>query len=193
MCSTGSKATPYHEDDRPSPISTYGRSKREGEISRSERVPGGGDETALLVDSPMEEVSGSTKTPFPNARRQIRVVDDQYGAPTLARDLAQAFLEIIRQIETSQSMTNLAASYHLTASGMTTWYGLAAAIFANWASRGRSIPILEAIKTVDYQAAARRPTNSQLDCSKVARVFGLRLPPWQQALESCLDELIADG
>ena len=51
--------------------------------------------------------------------------------------------------------------------------------------------VSEAITTADYPTPARRPANSQLDCSKAARVFGIRLPHWRQALESCLDELIA--
>ena len=121
-------------------------------------------------------------------RDDIRVVDDQYGAPTSARDLAQAIIEIVEQIE-GRPDNNLGGIYHLTAAGKTTWYGFAAAIFAGWASRGRRIPTLKAITTADYPTPARRPANSQLDCSKAARVFGVRLPHWRQGLESCLDEL----
>jgi len=51
------------------------------------------------------------------------------------------------------------------------------------------VPALDAITTAQYPTAARRPANSRLDCSKAARVFGLRLPPWRSSLERCLDEL----
>ena len=77
----------------------------------------------------------------------------------------------------------------VTNEGETAWHGFAAAIFAGWARRGRRVPALEAITTAQYPTAPRRPANSRLDCSKVARVFGLRLPAWRSSLERCLDEI----
>jgi dTDP-4-dehydrorhamnose reductase len=121
-------------------------------------------------------------------RERIQVVDDQYGAPTSARDLAQAILEIIGQIA-EEPAKKLGGIYHLTAAGKTTWYGFASAIFAGWAGRGGKVPIVEAVTSADYPTPVRRPTNSQLDCSKAAHIFGVRLRPWRQALDSCLDEL----
>ena len=121
---------------------------------------------------------------------RVRVVDDQHGAPTSARDLAQAILQI-EELLAKDPGKRRGGIYHLTAAGETTWHGFASAIFADWANRGRRVPTLEAITTADYPTPARRPRNSRLDCSKAAQVFGIRLPPWQQALESCLDELAA--
>ena len=73
--------------------------------------------------------------------------------------------------------------YHLTAAGETSWYGFAAAIFAGWARRG------------DEARGCRRSNASglRIDCAKIERAFGIRLPPWQTSLELCLDELAAEG
>jgi dTDP-4-dehydrorhamnose reductase len=186
----GSKATPYHEDDCASPLSTYGRSKREGEIAVLNSFPSAVIVRTSWVYGPYGQNFVKTMLRLAETHDRIRVVDDQYGTPTLARDLAGALLEIIGRVEGGPN-DKYGGIYHLTAAGATTWHGLAAAIFAAWATRGRRIPILEAIATADYPTAALRPVNSQLDCGKVARVFGIRLPHWQQALETCLDELIA--
>jgi dTDP-4-dehydrorhamnose reductase len=186
----GNKATPYKEDDTPSPLSVYGRSKREGEIAVLDAYPAAVVVRTSWLYSRYGQNFVKTMLRLAANRDQIRVVDDQHGAPTSARDLAQAIIKIIEQI--GDPNENRGGIYHLTAAGETTWYGFAAAIFAGWASRGRPVPSLEAIRTADYQTPARRPANSRLDCSKVGRVFGMRLPPWRQSLETCLDELVAD-
>jgi dTDP-4-dehydrorhamnose reductase len=184
----GNKPTPYEEDDRPSPLGVYGRSKRDGEVAVLGSNPAAVVVRTSWVYSPYGQNFVKTMLRLAETRDHIRVVDDQYGAPTSAEDLAQAIIEIIEQIERRPN-ENLGGIYHLSDTGKTTWYGFAAAIFEGWAIRGRRIPTLEAITTADYPTPARRPANSQLDCSKAARVFGIRMPPWRQALERCLDEL----
>lgn len=184
----GNKLTPYQEDDRPSPLSIYGRSKRDGEIAVLGSNPAAVIIRTSWVFSPYGHNFVKTMLRLAETRDHIQVVDDQYGAPTSARDLARAIVEIVEQIE-GRPDKNLGGIYHLTAAGKTTWYGFAEAIFAGWANRGRRVPVLKAITTADYPTPARRPANSQLDCSKAARIFGVRLQHWRQALESCLDEL----
>ena len=184
----GSKETPYREDDRPSPLGIYGRSKRDGEIAVLDSYASAVILRTSWIYSPYGHNFVKTMLRLAEAREPIRVVDDQYGAPTSARDLAQAIIEIIEQIE-GRPEKSFGGIYHLTAAGETTWYGFAAAIFRGWAGRGRRIPTIEAITTADYPTPARRPVNSRLDCSKAARIFGIRLPHWRQGLETCLDEL----
>ncbi len=183
----GNKPTPYQENDRPSPLGVYGRSKREGEIAVLDSYPAAVIIRTSWVYSPYGQNFVKTMLRLAETRDKIRVVDDQHGAPTSAEDLAHAILKIVEQIEGSPE--NLGGIYHLTATGTTTWYGFAAAIFEGWANRGRQVPTLEAITTAEFPTPARRPGNSELDCSKAARVFGIRLPHWRQALERCLDEL----
>lgn len=184
----GNKKTPYTEDDRASPQGMYGRSKREGEIAVLNSYSAGVVVRTSWVYSSFGHNFVKTMLNAAQTRDQIQVVDDQYGAPTSAKDLAQAIIEIVEQLD-GRTANDLGGIYHLTAAGQTTWYRFAEAIFAGWAGRGRQIPTLKAIRTADYPTPARRPANSQLDCSKAARVFGVRLPHWRQGLATCLDEL----
>ena len=117
-----------------------------------------------------------------------RIVDDQRGTPTSAVDLAAAVLAIVARLRSAKGSGD-AGIYHLAGEGETNWHGFAAAIFASLARRGRRIPRLQAVTTVEYPTLARRPKNSCLDTSKAERVFGVRLPPWRPSLEKCLDQL----
>ena len=184
----GNSQMPYTEDDRPSPLGIYGRSKRDGEIAVLGLYPKAVVVRTSWVYSPYGQNFVKTMLRLAETRDHVRVVNDQHGAPTLAEDLAQAIIEIIEQIERKPA-ENLGGIYHIAGTGNTTWYEFARAVFEGWARRGRRIPTLEPITTADYPTPARRPANSQLDCSKAARVFGIHLPHWRQALERCLDEL----
>ena len=184
----GRKEAPYREEDAPSPLGAYGRSKREGEAAVRAACPAGVILRTSWVYSPFGQNFVTTMLRLAATREKVQVVDDQRGAPTAACDLAAAILDLADHL-TDQRTDDRGGVYHLAGAGETTWYGFAAAIFAGWARRGRRVPILEPIATAQYPTAARRPQNSRLDCSKIARVFGLRLPPWRSSLERCLDEL----
>jgi dTDP-4-dehydrorhamnose reductase len=184
----GRKDAPYCEDDAPSPLGVYGRSKLEGERAVRETCPAG----VILRTSWLYGRFGrnfvTTMLQLAQTRDLVRVVDDQHGAPTAALDLARAILDLTERMVGADTRGR-AGIYHIAAQGETTWHGFAAAIFAGWARRGRRVPALQPITTAEYKTAARRPKNSRLDCSKIERAFGLRLPAWQGSLESCLDEL----
>jgi dTDP-4-dehydrorhamnose reductase len=184
----GRKDAPYREDDAPSPLGVYGRSKLEGERAVRETCPA----AVILRTSWLYGRFGrnfvTTMLQLAQTRELVRVVDDQHGAPTAARDLARAILDLTERMVGADTR-GCAGIYHIAAQGETTWHGFAAAIFAGWARRGHRVPALQSITTAEYKAAARRPKNSRLDCSRIERAFGLRLPPWQGSLDSCLDEL----
>jgi dTDP-4-dehydrorhamnose reductase len=184
----GRKDEPYREEDAPFPLGAYGRSKLEGEAAVRAACPAAVILRTSWVYSPFGQNFVTTMLRLAETRDTVRVVDDQHGAPTAAADLADAILDLIDRL-TEAGGRHLGGVYHLTPAGETTWHGFAAAIFAGWARRGRRVPALEAITTAQYPTAARRPANSRLDCNKIARVFGLRLPPWQSSLERCLDEI----
>jgi len=187
----GSKASPYQEDDVPSPLSIYGRSKLEGEIAVRDAYADALVIRTSWVFSPFGQNFVKTMLRLADSRDVVQVVNDQHGAPTAARDLAGAILAILKQIAGNEGSSSRAGVYHFTCAGETTWYGFAAAIYAGWARRGRHIPVLKPITTADYPTPARRPVNSRLDCSKIERTFGIRLPPWQKSLDLCLDDLAA--
>ncbi|HEY7548347.1 MAG TPA: dTDP-4-dehydrorhamnose reductase [Hyphomicrobiaceae bacterium] len=183
----GRKPTPYSEDDATAPLGVYGRSKLEGETCVREACPGALMLRTSWIYSPYGQNFVRTMLRLAETRDVVRVVDDQHGAPTSAADIASAILALAPQLLAGGG----GGLYHLAADGVTTWYGFAAAILAGWKARGRRAPVLEPIATAGYPTAARRPANSRLDCSRIARDFGIRLPPWQQSLAVCLDALAA--
>ena len=187
----GSKATPYEEDDSAAPLGVYGRSKREGEIAVLQSYPGAVILRTSWVYSPYGQNFVKTMLRLAKTHDRVRVVDDQHGAPTSARDLAQAILQIEELLaKDPEQAPRWHLSPHRCRGDDMVW--LCIRHFCRLGkSRKASAQRLEAITTADYPTPARRPRNSRLDCSKAAHVFGIRLPPWQQALESCLDELAA--
>jgi dTDP-4-dehydrorhamnose reductase len=186
----GRKEAPYREEDDPSPLGAYGRSKLAGEAAVRAACPAAVILRTSWVYSPYGQNFVTTMLRLAETRDAVRVVDDQHGAPTAAADLAGAILDLVERLGFGRAGDRGTASvYHLAAAGGTTWHGFAAAIFAGWARRGHRVPRLEPITTAQYPTPARRPANSRLDCSKIAGAFGLRLPPWETSLERCLDEL----
>jgi dTDP-4-dehydrorhamnose reductase len=188
----GRKDAPYREDDAPCPLGAYGRSKLEGEAAVRAACPAGVILRTSWVYGPFGQNFVATMLRLAATREKVQVVADQHGAPTAAPDLAGAILDLAERLSAPRTDDrDTGGIYHLAGAGATTWHGFAAAIFAGWARRGHRVPMLEPITTAQYPTPARRPANSRLDCSKIARVFGLRLPPWQSSLERCLDELAA--
>jgi dTDP-4-dehydrorhamnose reductase len=185
----GRKASTYCENDVPYPLGVYGQSKLEGENAVMAENPEAIVFRTSWIYSPYGTNFLKTMLRLGDTRDVVRVINDQHGAPTAALDLAGAIFDALSQVlETGiQERTGI---YHVTASGETTWYGFANAIFAGWRDRGYRIPQLEAITTADYQTRANRPPNSRLNCQKVERAFGIRLPLWSSSLGPCLDVLV---
>ncbi len=196
----GAKATPYGEDDAPAPAGVYGRTKLEGERA----IAASGCAHLILRTSWVYAPRGRnfllTMLRLAAEREEIRVVDDQRGAPTWSREIARATAALLRRGAPARALTaedvEAAAAhaglYHATASGATTWFGFAQAIFeAVSRRRGAAFtaPRLVPIATQDYPLPARRPANSLLSGEKLARTFGVRLAPWREALEEAVSEL----
>jgi dTDP-4-dehydrorhamnose reductase len=166
----GEKATPYVEDDAASPINAYGRSKLAGERA----ITGVGGNHLILRTSWVYSERGKnfllTILRLARAKPELRVVDDQIGAPTSGTAIARATAQLL----------NLGARglYHLSASGRVSWCGFARAILAR---AGIETPVV-AIRTEDYPTPARRPRNSCLDCSYLRADYGLTLATWEELL-----------
>jgi dTDP-4-dehydrorhamnose reductase len=187
----GTKPTPYVETAAPNPIGIYGKSKLAGEAA----VAAATDDSVILRTSWLYSADGgnfvTTILRLAKEREAIEVVDDQWGAPTFAADLAAAVADIGEALLTAKDRPALCGVYHATAAGETTWYRFARAILEGAAARGGATCDLRPVATRDYPTRAARPANSRLDGAKLARTFGIRLPPWQTSLERCLDQLIA--
>jgi dTDP-4-dehydrorhamnose reductase len=126
-------------------------------------------------------------------REELRIVDDQIGAPTPASVIAEATASALAQWLSADASDpqKRAGTYHLTASGRASWFEFAGAIFEGAAARGliANVPRLHPIPTADYPTRARRPAYSVLDSSRFENAFGIQLPDWRAGLESVLDQL----
>jgi len=188
----GTTTRAYAEDDTPNPLNVYGHSKLEGERA----VRDSGCPYLLLRTSWVYGARGTnfllTLLRLGRERERLSVVDDQIGAPTWARSLADVTAHMVARwlCATPSERERLCGTYHATAAGHTSWCGFATAIFARaeGSGYGRS-PILEPIPTAAYPTPARRPMNSVLDSTKLIDVFGLTLPAWDEALTLCMQEL----
>lgn len=180
----GSKSSPWQEDDPTGPLNVYGASKLAGE----QRIAATGARYAIFRTSWVYSNHGSnflkTMLRLGAERPELRVVDDQRGAPTSAPAIAEATMRVL-----IGGVAFPAGIYHMTADGSTTWCGFARAIFAGSALRPH--PEVIAIASSDYPTPARRPMNSVLAHDKFERTFGFRLPDWQTQLDAVLAERVA--
>jgi dTDP-4-dehydrorhamnose reductase len=186
----GQASRPYNEHYPPSPINVYGQTKLDGELA----IQASGVPHLILRTSWLYGGRGNNflLTILRLAARQgeLRVVDDQTGAPTWARQVAEATAQILAQgTQLGRAwIEERAGVYHLTAGGSTTWFGFARAILQHAEGAARSAKLVP-IPTVDFPTRATRPTYSVLDCGKTASVFHLELSPWEEQLARVMEEV----
>jgi dTDP-4-dehydrorhamnose reductase len=185
----GSKATPYVETDATAPLGVYGASKLAGE----EAVRAACKRHIILrtswVCSPYGSNFVRTMLRLARERPELRVVADQQGCPSFADDIAAAIAAMLPRLAANAGSDAL-GTFNITNAGHTTWAGLAEAVMAGASARGHAhVPVVP-ITTRDYPTPARRPANSRLDGSKLARIHGITLPHWQDGLARCLDGLL---
>ncbi len=188
----GTASRPYREDDDTAPLGVYGRSKLAGE----EAIRASGAEHLILRTAWVYAARGHnflrTMLRLGREREMLRVVADQRGSPVPARWLAAATAAALaRGSYIGEAARSASGTYHLAASGETSWHEFAVAILARAHAAGfiERIPQVQAIATAEYPAPARRPAYSRLDSEKFAQVFGLRLPDWRVGLEQTLGEI----
>jgi dTDP-4-dehydrorhamnose reductase len=180
----GRKTGAYVETDPVNPLSVYGRSKLEGE----QRVASVGGRSWTLRTSWVYGGRGKnfllTMLRLANANPKLRVVADQFGAPTWSRMIAETTACVVAGRDGEPGL------YHLTANGRTSWHGFASAIVEHGAMLGLcpKVPV-EGITTADYPTPAHRPANSQLASGQLAAQLGLRLPDWESSLTDCMSGL----
>ncbi len=186
----GTKGAPYTEDDPTNPTGVYGATKLEGEQAVLAAWP----RAVVLRTSWVYSATGKNfvRTMLAAAQKnpRLRVVADQQGCPTAARDLAVAVLAIAARLRDGWQ-DQYAGVFHAAGTGSTTWHGLAEALFADAAGYGLPAPAVDAIATSDWPTPARRPPDSRLDCTKLSEVFDVRLPEWRSGLSRTVAELLA--
>jgi dTDP-4-dehydrorhamnose reductase len=196
----GTKQTPYVETDATNPINVYGKTKLAGEQAlQSSGVP-----YIILRTSWVYATRGHnfllTILKLASEREELRIVNDQIGAPTWSRMIAAATCRIISELGIPESRPasweGLSGIYHLTAAGQSSWFGFAQTILhectsapklGSWyekATGGRPLAAerVVPIPTLQFPTPARRPTNSLLSNARLEGVFGLKLPDWRSQL-----------
>ena len=180
----GTANTPYRECDQPNPLNVYGESKFRGEQAVRERL----EQHLVLRTSWVYARRGknflTTMTRLFREKDEITIVDDQTGAPTWARMIAETTAMMLARTgedETRQVNNERWGLYHLSAADQTSWHGFAMKI-RELIAPDTNVRLL-AIATKNYPTAARRPAFSVLDNSRLNTEWGLNMPSWETGLE----------
>jgi dTDP-4-dehydrorhamnose reductase len=189
----GTKDGAYLETDPVCPVNAYGRTKAAGE----QAVRGNLRRHVILRTAWLYSEFGhnflKTILRLAASRDELRVVADQRGTPTSARELAEAIVRLASHLANHEreGQEHVWGTYHFTAGGVTTWHGFASRIVAAQAPFSGREPRVTAITTADYPVAARRPANSQLDCHLFTKVFGFSGRHWTEGVDMTTKALIA--
>jgi dTDP-4-dehydrorhamnose reductase len=198
----GKKGTPYMEDDPTGPLNAYGRTKLAGE----QAIVQSGVPHLILRTAWVYDRSGRnfmrTILRLATHREELRIVQDQIGAPTWSQEISRATVQILQKLCAQGSLREAfigsGGIYHLTARGEVSWCGFAKTILeeasshlltSSWlifATEGRPLITrrITPITTTEYPTPARRPQYSVLSNARLAQVFGVRLPDWRTQLHS---------
>jgi dTDP-4-dehydrorhamnose reductase len=212
----GTKRTPYTEDDPTNPVSAYGRTKLAGE----EAIRASGIPHLIFRTAWVYATSGRnfllTILRLAAEREELRIVSDQFGAPTSSREIAQATTRILtprisdvgaglrpaqpQNVDLVALFADVSGAYNMTASGETTWHEFATTILEDCSQLPRHLPWFVAatgnrplivkrvipITTADYPTPARRPAYSVLSNARFVATFGFTLPAWRTQLTSAI-------
>ncbi|MBV1862915.1 MAG: dTDP-4-dehydrorhamnose reductase [Rhodobacteraceae bacterium] len=177
----GSGVQPWQPDAAKGPLNVYGASKLAGE----QAIQAAGGRFVILrtswVFSPEGNNFVKTMLRLSHTRDVLNIVEDQVGGPTGADDIANACLEIARQLAINPV---LAGTYHFSGAPDVSWADFARVIFHK---AGKDVQV-SGIATSEYSTPAKRPLNSRLDCSALS-AFGLHRPDWGLALTRVLHQL----
>jgi dTDP-4-dehydrorhamnose reductase len=182
----GQKSVPYTETDPTEPLGVYGRTKLAGEQAALAHNP----RTLVVRTAWLYSEYGNnfvkTMLRLGRERGHLRVVADQVGSPTYARDLAAALLQVVSQLASDwPADSSVNGIYHYSNEGVASWYDFAHAIFDL-----ADLPVaLEPIATSGYPTPAQRPAFSVMDKTKLKSTFGLTIPHWRDSLRACLARL----
>ena len=205
----GNRRTPYQEDDRPNPLGVYGRTKLAGERA----IQQSGARHLIFRTAWVYATEGKnfllTILRLATVREQLRVVNDQIGAPTCSHHIAAGTVRALASFLAPESGDAHAPQgiYHMTAGGETSWHGFAKAILdhasrinapPDWflaATGGKPIVAREVlpITTAEYPTPARRPAFAVLSNLRLLRVFGVQLPDWETQLAGIFSDAEAQA
>ncbi|CAH2799494.1 MAG: dTDP-4-dehydrorhamnose reductase (EC [uncultured Caballeronia sp.] len=187
----GTKDGAYVEDDPVNPQNVYGRSKLAGE----QAIAASGCAHLIFRTSWVYGARGKnflqTMLRLGAERDELSIVSDQIGAPTWSNMISTLTSNVLSEVLAGDidRWRQDSGIYHLTASGSTSWYGFAEAIFER--SKLRRKPRLKPTTTESYPTPATRPVNSRLSNQKLFKTFGVVAPNWDEALDLCMESRIS--
>jgi dTDP-4-dehydrorhamnose reductase len=192
----GAKDSPYTEDDLPNPLNAYGRSKLAGDRATAQLA----NDYLILRTSWVFAARGRNflRTILRRSRELdgLSIVADQIGAPTWARQIADATTLIIQRANWERIEADFTSGIlNVVALGTTSWYGFAEAILdhPNIRELVRNKSKVRPIASSEYIRRAARPKNSRLSGERLRARFGITLGEWQEALALCMqDEGLSD-
>jgi dTDP-4-dehydrorhamnose reductase len=191
----GTKSTAYVETDPPNPQSIYAKTKLEGE----EAIRESGCRHLIFRTSWVYAARGSnfakTMLRLATERDELKVVGDQIGAPTSAELIADiTALCLYRVFHDASFGERVVDTYHLSASGETSWHEYAKFIISEAQHTGMTLRTksdhIHPIATSEYPLPAKRPANSRLDTKKLSNIFGINLPKWETSVKRLVLELV---
>lgn len=177
----GSATQPYKETDTTNPVSVYGQSKLQGEELALKYCPSAIIIRTSWLYSSFKNNFVKTMLRLMKEKDSINVVNDQFGCPTYAADLALAIMQIIRSNKSKENP----GIYQFTNAGITNWYEFAVVIKKMTGSNC----IVNPITTEQYPTPAKRPAYSVLDTAKIEATFAVEIPNWEDSLKKCLSLL----
>ena len=198
----GMKHSPYVEEDSTNPQNVYGRTKLEGELAVHESGAAHLIFRTAWVYGPHGRNFFLTILRLATQREELKIVNDQVGAPTSSKEIARATAKILEGIYASGPSpsfpSHMSGVYHMNAAGETNWFEFAKAILERAERMDSALPWFAAatnnsplvarrvlpIPTKEYPTPARRPAYSVLSNAKLGRTFHLQLPHWQSQLDS---------
>ncbi len=183
----------YIEEDQTAPVNVYGATKLAGE----QAIIANNCNHLILRTSWVYSTFGKnfllTMLRLANEREELKIVNDQWGAPTWAGWIAQATTDIVSQWQLAGMSQDWweeqGGTYNFTSGGATNWCGFAQEIMAQADAKGllkKNAPVVLGIPSADYPTPAKRPVNSILSSGKLRDKFGIQPPTWQDALAACL-------
>lgn len=178
----GNFSKPIIESDKPNPQSVYGKTKLDGENAINHLLGNAYIIRTAWVYSPFGNNFVKTMLRLGKEKDEINVVSDQIGSPTYARDLAEAILNIIKEINNGNDMPGV---YHYSNEGVCSWYDFAAEIMKQAGLDCKVNPIT----TKEFPTKAKRPAYSVLNKAKVKNQFKLETHSWSKSLNDCLSKL----
>lgn len=189
----GAKSGWYSEDDSPHPQSTYGTTKLAGERALRES---GADSLIFRTSWVFGAHGGNfakTILRLAGERDELKVVADQWGAPTSAALLADVTAQVVARYQREARSDFPFGLYHLVAGGECSWHDYARTVVSAALAAGKPLRTtperILPIATADYPTAAKRPANSRMATAKLRETFGLVLPPWQIGLAHVLQQI----